>query len=105
MAKTNSATEILKRTSGIDPASDSESLQIADDYRVAQMIYDARKAAGLTQAQLAKAVGTTQSTISDLEDAEYEGYSLTMLRRVAQALNQRVEVRFVPAAQDVATHD
>ncbi len=33
-------------------------------------------AVGLTQAQLAERVGTTQSVISDLEDAEYEGHSI-----------------------------
>ena len=52
--------------------------------------------AGLTQAELAKAVGTTQSVISQLEDAEYKGHSLTMLRRIAAALNTRVEIRLVP---------
>ena len=31
-----------------------------------------------------------------LEDAEYEGHSLAMLRRIGAALNQRVEIRFVP---------
>ena len=31
------------------------------------------------------------------EDANYEGHSLAMLNRIAAALNQRVEIRFVPA--------
>ncbi len=64
---------------------------------VAQMIYDARKEAGLTQSELAKLVGTTQSVISQLEDADYEGHSLTMLNRIAAALQKQVEVRFVSA--------
>jgi hypothetical protein len=34
-----------------------------------------------------------------LEDADYEGHSLSMLRRIAAALSQRVEIRFVPAAR------
>ena len=97
MAKTtNDAVEILKRTSGIDPASDPEMLQISEDLRVAQMIYDARTNAGLTQTQLAEKVGTTQSVISQLEDADYDGHSLSMLRRVAAALQSHVEVRIVP---------
>src|SRR3954454_16185046 len=62
---------------------------------VAQLIYDRRVAAGLTQKQLAKLVGTTQSVISRLEDADYEGHSLTMLKRIAAAMNKRVEIRFV----------
>lgn len=38
--------------------------------QVAQLIYDRRVAAGLTQKELAQLVGTTQSMISRLEDAE-----------------------------------
>jgi transcriptional regulator with XRE-family HTH domain len=60
------------------------------------MILKAREAAQLTQAQVAKLVGTTQSVISRLEDADYEGHSLTMLQRIAEALNRRLEVRLVP---------
>jgi len=67
----------------------------ADD-EVARKIYELRKKAGLTQAQLAKMIGTTASVISRLEDADYEGHSLAMLRRIAAALHKRVEIRFVP---------
>jgi hypothetical protein len=42
-------------------------------------------------------VGTTTSVICRLEDADYQGHSLAMLRRVADALNKRVELRFVGA--------
>src|SRR6266852_9827733 len=62
---------------------------------VARKIYDLRKRAGLTQQQLAKLVGTTTSVISRLEDADYEGHSLAMLRRIAEALDKRIELRFV----------
>jgi transcriptional regulator with XRE-family HTH domain len=67
----------------------------ADD-EVARKIFELRKKAGLTQAQLAKRIGTTASVISRLEDADYEGHSLAMLRRIAAALDKRVEIRFVP---------
>ncbi len=67
---------------------------------VARKIYELRKRAGLTQQQLAKLVGTTTSVISRLEDADYEGHSLAMLRRIASALNKRVELRFVNARQN-----
>ena len=62
---------------------------------VARKIYDLRNKAGLTQKELAKLVGTTASVISRLEDADYQGDSLAMLRRVAAALDKRVEIRFV----------
>jgi DNA-binding XRE family transcriptional regulator len=66
---------------------------------VARKIYQLREAAGLTQAQLAKLVGTTASVISRLEDSDYQGHSFSMLRRIAAALNKRVEIRFVPAGR------
>jgi DNA-binding XRE family transcriptional regulator len=63
---------------------------------VARKIYELRTKAKLTQRQLAKLVGTTASVICLLEDADYEGHSLCMLRRIAAALNRRVEIRFLP---------
>lgn len=66
---------------------------------LARKIYQLREQAGLTQAKLAQLVGTTPSVISRLEDSEYQGHSLTMLKRVAAAMNKRVEIRFVPRKQ------
>lgn len=63
---------------------------------IARKICELRLEAGLTQAQLGKLLGTTASVICRLEDADYEGDSLAMLRRIGAALNQRVEIRFVP---------
>jgi len=62
---------------------------------LARKIYKLREQAGLTQARLAKLVGTTASVISRLEDSDYEGHSLTMLKRIAAAMNKRVEIRFL----------
>ena len=45
---------------------------------------------------MGKLVGTTVSVICRLEDADYEGHSLAMLNRIAEALNRRVEIRFIP---------
>jgi transcriptional regulator with XRE-family HTH domain len=59
---------------------------------VARLIYEMRTAAGLSQQQLADLIGTTQSVISRLEDADYEGRSLSMLERIATALNQKLTV-------------
>src|SRR5574337_1158967 len=66
---------------------------------VARKIVALRVKAGLTQRQLAKLVGTTPSVICRLENADYEGHSLAMLNRIAAALNQRVEIRFVQARE------
>jgi ribosome-binding protein aMBF1 (putative translation factor) len=52
---------------------------------LALLVREMREDAGLTQVQLARRVGTTQSVIARLEDAEYTGHSLTMLERIATA--------------------
>jgi DNA-binding XRE family transcriptional regulator len=67
--------------------------------QIAGQIYELRTRAKLSQAELARMVGTTQSVISRLEDADYEGHSLNMLRRIAKALNCRLELRFVPCGE------
>ena len=64
--------------------------------KLARQIYALREEAGLTQRGLAKLVGTTPSAISRLEDSDYEGHSLTMLKRIATALDKRIEIRFLP---------
>lgn len=71
-----------------------EEARAADE--VARKIVELRTAAGLSQRELAKLVGTTASVVCRLEDADYEGHSLSMLRRIAAALNRRIEIRFVP---------
>jgi ribosome-binding protein aMBF1 (putative translation factor) len=62
---------------------------------IARALFQLRTRLGLTQRELATRVGTTTSVISRLESADYEGHSLSMLRRVASALGRDVEVRFV----------
>jgi hypothetical protein len=41
----------------------------------------------MSRRQLAELVGTTDSVISRLEDADYAGHSLGMLQRISAALN------------------
>ena len=65
--------------------------------RTARGLCELRHKAGLSQRELARLVGTTASVSCRLEDADYEGHSLGMLRRIAAALNRRVEIRFVAA--------
>lgn len=61
---------------------------------IAQKVYDLRAQAKLSQRALASLVGTTASVICQLEDSDYQGHSLSMLRRIAAALNKRVVIRF-----------
>ena len=94
---TNDAVEVLYRRFYEGRPARLKNLEEARaNEEIARKIHELRTAAALTQAQLAKLIGTTASVICRLEDADYEGHSLAMLRRIAAALNQRVEIRFVP---------
>lgn len=87
------AVEILHRRYIGDDADRKASLQEERvNAEVARMIYELRKEAGLKQKDLAELIDTTQSVISRLEDADYNGHSLSMLNRIAKALNWRLAV-------------
>ena len=82
---------------GEDPelaAAFAEELAAAD---IASQIYKLRRRAGLSQRQLAGKVGTTASVICRLEDSDYQGHSLSMLKRIAGALGRKVKILLVPA--------
>lgn len=96
MKKTNDAIKIINKMMKEDPELQEMVGESALNAQVSQIIYNARKQAGLTQKQLADLVGTTQSVIARLEDADYEGHSLSMLARIAAALNQKVEIKISP---------
>jgi DNA-binding XRE family transcriptional regulator len=63
---------------------------------IAQKIYELRTKAHLTQSELAHRIGTRQSVISRLEDADYDGYTLKILDKIAEAVNCHLKVEFVP---------
>ncbi len=91
--KTTDAVKILhNRYIGDDPKRKKSIEIIRENAALAQMIYDLRKKAGLTQTELARMIGTTQSVISRLEDADYEGHSLHMLTKITHALDKRINI-------------
>lgn len=100
MAKTNDALKILKRMTADDPEIEEMVRESSLNAELAQLIYTARTQAGLTQQQLADRIGTKQSVIARLEDADYAGHSLSMLYKIAQALNQRLEVHLIPISPE-----
>jgi predicted transcriptional regulator len=89
---TTDAVEILHNRIGDDPKRKKSIEIISENAAIAQMIYDLRTKAGLTQAELAKKIGTTQSVISRLEDADYEGHTLHMLTRITHALDKNLNI-------------
>jgi predicted transcriptional regulator len=93
--RTSDALALMDRLTGSSPAMADLIEQERSNLDIARKIYELRTRAKISQAELAKRVGTTQSVVSRLEDADYEGHSLAMLRRIASALERRVEIRFV----------
>jgi len=61
---------------------------------IAMKVYKLRVEAGLTQKGLADLVGTRQSVISRIEDADYGGHSLRLLTKIASALNKNLCIEF-----------
>jgi ribosome-binding protein aMBF1 (putative translation factor) len=100
MAKTNDALKILKQMTANNSETEEMIQESSLNVELAQLIYTARTQAGLTQQQLADLSGIKQSVIARLEDADYEGHLLSMLYRIAQALNQRLEVHLIPISQE-----
>jgi ribosome-binding protein aMBF1 (putative translation factor) len=92
---TSDAVAILDRMAGENPQLRRFTDEARTNAAVAQLVYAARTRAGLSQAELADKLGTKQSVISRLEDADYEGHSLNMLQRIAAALGQRIEIRLL----------
>src|SRR5262249_47437427 len=95
MAKSKDALKILARVTGRSSAVRRGIANARTNLEVAQMIYDARTKAGMSQHELAGLIATRQSVIACLEDADYSGHSLSMLQRIGNALGQRLELRFV----------
>lgn len=90
---TSNALDIMKRRyySKESRLADLEETRITAE--AARLVYTLRTEAQLSQKELASMVGTTQSVISRLEDDDYEGHSLSMLSRIATALNKRLILR------------
>ena len=74
-----------------DPDFAARFQRAGEAWDVALQLAALREQAGLSQAQLATLLKTSQQQISRLESPGYEGHSLSMLRRVAKALNARVQ--------------
>jgi len=93
--KTKHALELIARDVGPEPGFRARVEEEKFNAQIARMVLEARTAARLTQQELADLAGTTQPVIARLEDADYEGHSLRMLRRIARALDRKLEIRLV----------
>jgi transcriptional regulator with XRE-family HTH domain len=95
MAVTKNLADAIRRKLAGDPDLAAAVEDERFNANVATEIYQARTQAGLTQQQLAARTGMHQSAVARLENADYDGHSLKTLKRLAQSLDKRVEIRFV----------
>lgn len=102
VAKTKNALKILNAMIGDDSELRDSVVEASLNARVAQLIYQARGEAGLSQTELAERVGTKQPVIARLEGADYEGHSLSMLQKIAVALGKRLRLSLGPLEKDGA---
>ncbi len=79
-----------------DPEFREEYGRIDEEYALIEALVRARAAAKLTQAELARRLGTTQSAIARLEGGRVSP-SFATLRRYAAATGTRLTVDLVPA--------
>ena len=69
---------------------------LAEEFELLDEILKARTAAGLTQAEVAARIGTTQSVVARLEsDIGKHSPSIATLKRYASALGYRLQVRLI----------
>ncbi len=95
MATTKNLAEVIRRRLESDPTLAAAVEAERFSANVGAEIFEARTRAGLSQQQLSERVGMHQSAIARLEDADYDGHSLKILRRIASALGKRIQVAFV----------
>ena len=90
---TRNAAEILRKRYVKDDPERKASVETERIHaEIARLTYAMRKEAGVTQERLVAIVGTTQLVISRLEDSDYDGHSLTMLNRIAAALEKKISI-------------
>ena len=80
-----------------DPKFVEESKKAEEEFRELDIILSARRNTGLTQEEIAKRMGTTQSAVARLESGLASGKwpSMNSLERYAEALGKKLEIRFV----------
>jgi len=66
--------------------------------QLANQIADARKRAGLSQAQLAERIGTKQTGVARMERAGTTGFTTTTLAKIAAATGSKLEVQLTSRA-------
>lgn len=87
----------LKQTLLTDPEVKGEYDRLGPIFAVVGEMIEARQAAGLTQAEIAVRMGTTQSVVARLETARHMP-AFDLIARYGAALDRRLEIHLVPVS-------
>jgi ribosome-binding protein aMBF1 (putative translation factor) len=85
----------LRRDLLKDPEVRAEYDRLGPIFAVVGEMVEARPAAGLTQAEIAHRMGTSQSVIARLENARHMP-TFDMVARYAAAIGRRLDIHLVP---------
>ena len=86
--------EVKKQLYKEDPLLEAEVKEIEPEYEIIRQIIKARIEQNISQAELAKKIGTRQAHISRLESGEYNP-SLKFLKKVAKGLGKELHISFI----------
>ena len=89
----------LKQKLLIDPEVKAEYDRLGPIFTVVGEMMEARQAAGLTQAEIAARMGTTQSVVARLETARHMP-TFDLVARYAAAIDRRLDIHLVPSGSD-----
>lgn len=93
--KNPKSAEVFEALASDDPELREAYADIEPAFMVAREVLRTRSELGISQAELARRMGTSQSVVSRLENMDGSPNLKTVLA-LAEALGQRVELRFVP---------
>src|SRR4030043_21558 len=72
---------------------------LKEEYTLTREMLGARSRFGLTQETVAELMGTTKSAVSRLEAAGKHAPSLTTLKKYAQAVGCRLQIKLIPSSR------
>ena len=76
--------------------------ELEPEFELLKDMIEAREKAGVSQAELAKRIGTRQPALSRLESGGYRKATLETLEKIAGALNQKLIIKMVPKKNSAA---
>lgn len=82
-----------------DPEVKAEYERLGPIFAVVGEMIEARRAAGLTQTEIANRMGTSQSVVARLENARHMP-TFEMIARYAAAIGRRLDIHLVPSGSE-----